>query len=102
MRTELGDFTVRPRTLTITALALVVGGAGVVTAFALLRLPTCLPTCLPTAPDIRVYVRRLAAIGVRRPVRRQGCIPVGVTPSGLWAVGCDTKRNAGAAALVRS
>jgi hypothetical protein len=98
MRTELGDFTVRPRTLTITALALVVGGAGAVTAFALLRLPTC----LPTAPDIRVYVRRLAAIGVRRPVCRQGRIPLGVTPSGIWAVGCDTKRNAGAAALVRA
>jgi H+/Cl- antiporter ClcA/CBS domain-containing protein len=38
MRTELGDFTVRPRMLMITALALVTGGAGAVAAFALLRL----------------------------------------------------------------
>jgi CIC family chloride channel protein len=38
MRTELGDFTMRPRVLTITALALVIGGAGALAALALLRL----------------------------------------------------------------
>jgi len=35
---HLGDFTVRPRVLMITAIALVVGGAGAVAAFCLLRL----------------------------------------------------------------
>ena len=35
---HLGDFTLRPRVLPITAMALVVGGASAVTAFALLRL----------------------------------------------------------------
>jgi hypothetical protein len=35
---HLGDFALRPRTLLITAVALVIGGASVVAAFCLLRL----------------------------------------------------------------
>jgi hypothetical protein len=52
--------------------------------------------------DLSAYLRLDAVIQALRPVRCQGRIPVGVTPTGLGAGECRTDRNAGTAVLVRA
>ncbi len=77
----LGDFTLRPRTLTITAWALLVGGFGALAAFALLRLiglitnlvfyQRCRPRSCPRASRHHPWWLVLARPGRRRPDRRR-------------------------------
>jgi hypothetical protein len=81
MRTELGDFTVRPRMLTITALALVAGGAGAVAAFALLRLIGFLTL-------FRRCGLSVARSGFRLVSQPPDSVPVGVAPTGILVQPC--------------
>jgi hypothetical protein len=101
MRTELGDFTVRPRMLTITALALVVGGAGAVAAFALLRLIGFLTNLIfyqrisvamvsPGEGHHPWWLVLLAPVAGGLIV---GQIPVGVAPIGMEAQPCWCVRD---------